>query len=552
MIVRDEAPVIKRALDSVLHLTDTWLICDTGSTDGTPDIITKYFAQHNKPGELYHKPWVNFGHNKSDLLKRAYETVQARYLFWLDADEIWCVNQPRHVLYSRLEQSKADVFMITTRYANLKYYRWNIVRNNQLFYWWQPVHEVLLASKNENPAKDYLEESLVYLVAKKEGNSCRPGSQRKLDDIRMFHEFLEENANEPRAVFYLAQSYQEAGQLDNAIKYYQLRRTLTGYVQERFIATLRLARIYRYRLKDADRALEMLDAATKEFPGRLEAWYEKMLILQSRKDWAGAFLVAAESPIENQAPSTRNFLFCEIAIYEWRMKLEGSVVAYYAEQYETAYAWGTSTKHVPPQQSELIKNNFKFYKGKWGLTPRCNVIVIDHFLEDAEAVRQFALAQKFEVTGNYPGSRTKSFASDFLRKKLERYLGTAITSWSTTGYNGAYQLTTKGMTSWIHRDATDCAAVLYLTPGAPLQSGTNFYRHKRLQAEYETPLNKKIMDADSNSFDKWEIVDSVSNMYNRMVIFNGRRSHMSGPYFGNTKEDGRLFQTFFFNVSSQQ
>ena len=35
MIVRNEAPVIRRCLDSVMPIIDSWVIVDTGSTDGT-------------------------------------------------------------------------------------------------------------------------------------------------------------------------------------------------------------------------------------------------------------------------------------------------------------------------------------------------------------------------------------------------------------------------------------------------------------------------------------------------------------------------------------
>ncbi|MGW8788902.1 glycosyltransferase, partial [Heyndrickxia sporothermodurans] len=38
MIVKNEASVIRRCLDSVRPLIDTWVIIDTGSTDGTQDI----------------------------------------------------------------------------------------------------------------------------------------------------------------------------------------------------------------------------------------------------------------------------------------------------------------------------------------------------------------------------------------------------------------------------------------------------------------------------------------------------------------------------------
>jgi hypothetical protein len=107
------------------------------------------------------------------------------------------------------------------------------------------------------------------------------------------------------------------------------------------------------------------------------------------------------------------------------------------------------------------------------------------------------------------------------------------------------------MKSWIHRDCTDWAGVLYLTPNAPINSGTAFYKHKETgleKIEKDTPkeISKKL-DNDSYNMDKWEMVDMVGNKFNRLVLFRGTRSHKSMEYFGEDKNNGRLFQLFFFN-----
>ena len=51
MIVKNELNVITRALDSAKHLFDYFLICDTGSTDGTPEKIMEWADLHNKHGK---------------------------------------------------------------------------------------------------------------------------------------------------------------------------------------------------------------------------------------------------------------------------------------------------------------------------------------------------------------------------------------------------------------------------------------------------------------------------------------------------------------------
>ena len=58
MMVKNEAPVIGRCLDSVRKLIDSWVIVDTGSTDGTQSLVAEIL--HDIPGKLYERPWRDF------------------------------------------------------------------------------------------------------------------------------------------------------------------------------------------------------------------------------------------------------------------------------------------------------------------------------------------------------------------------------------------------------------------------------------------------------------------------------------------------------------
>jgi hypothetical protein len=189
---------------------------------------------------------------------------------------------------------------------------------------------------------------------------------------------------------------------------------------------------------------------------------------------------------------------------------------------------------------------------------RVNALVIDDFYAEPEKVREFALNQEFKVRGNYPGQRTVSFLNDSLKKKLQDilypYAGN-IRDWGGE-YTGSFQYTVAADRSWIHSDSTtDWAALVYLTPDAPLTAGTGIFKHKStglMNWDYRNKSQEYLKTAppgdDFQDMTKWDMVDRFGNIFNRLVMYRADNYHMSLDYFGNDKENGRLFQVFFFNT----
>jgi hypothetical protein len=196
--------------------------------------------------------------------------------------------------------------------------------------------------------------------------------------------------------------------------------------------------------------------------------------------------------------------------------------------------------------------------------PSCKLIIIDNFYNNVDATREFVLSQEFCVRGNYPGQRTISYASTQLRDIIQKYVqpfaGEIIEFPipkedelnSNTIYNGSFQYTTSRDRSWIHTDKfNNWAGVLYLTPDAPTSSGTGFfefYNGARCEEDTIKLGSQKEIDRFCQDLTKWKLVDSVGNVYNRLILFNAHQYHMSLDYFGDSKENGRLFQVFFFST----
>ena len=196
--------------------------------------------------------------------------------------------------------------------------------------------------------------------------------------------------------------------------------------------------------------------------------------------------------------------------------------------------------------------------------PSCGLIIIDNFYNNVMETRNFVLTQEFKVRGNYPGQRTRSFANNELKDIIQEYItpfGGKIIEFPMPDetnkddnniYNGAFQYTTCRDRSWIHVDGfNNWAGVLYMTPDAPVSAGTGFYKYKD-GTTYESDMkildNKAEIDAFCQDMTRWEQVDKVGNLFNRLILFNSKRFHMSLDYFGNSKGNGRLFQVFFFST----
>jgi len=90
--------------------------------------------------------------------------------------------------------------------------------------------------------------------------------------------------------------------------------------------------------------------------------------------------------------------------------------------------------------------------------------------------------------------------------------------------------------------------MVYLTPNAPFECGTSMYAHKETRARHISDPGIDIaFDGGFYDSTKFELVDVVGNVFNRLVIFNGKCIHAASKYFGKDLEDSRLFHMFFFD-----
>jgi hypothetical protein len=201
--------------------------------------------------------------------------------------------------------------------------------------------------------------------------------------------------------------------------------------------------------------------------------------------------------------------------------------------------------------------NFKINKN-----PNPRFYVVDDFYESPSLVRDFALQQAYYEDQGAVGLRTsEQFLFDGLKERFEEIIGREISEHNETGFgwydkgiNGRFQSCKAGVPSVFHCDTQKWAGVIYLTPDAPPQAGTSFYRHKETKIRHSSEIDwergEGLKVFNQHTFldaSPYERVDMVGNVFNRLVIFDGNLIHSGHDYFGWDIASSRLFQIFFFD-----
>ena len=320
MIVKNEAHVIRRCLESVIPFIDTWVISDTGSTDGTQDLIKDIMK--DVPGELIERPWKDFGHNRQEAL--AHASGKADYIFIIDADDF--LETDDGFSFQNLTE---DAYHIKKVHGGHQYYVLNIVRNDIGWHWCDVLHEYL---DNENTHTIGKIDDARIAVGKDGARSRDPNTYVK--DAAILSRALKSDPNNTRYQFYLAQSWRDAEEIGFAIKHYNKRIKMGGWSEEIFWSKYQVA-ILKSRRGDAwsECMAQYLDAY-EHTPTRAEPLYQIGMHYQLAEAWDMAWLFLSRAS-QMQAPND-SLLFVDHSVYQYRAPLEAGVAAYYLRMFEQA------------------------------------------------------------------------------------------------------------------------------------------------------------------------------------------------------------------------
>jgi len=359
MIVKNEIHNMRKCLESVKDVINYWVICDTGSTDGTQQFIKDLMTEWNIPGELHERPWIDFATNRTESLQLARD--KGDYTLVMDADDYLEIQGG----VSALRNLKFDQYHLQITHGGLAYSRVQLIRNEFEWKYVGVLHEYLDGPKDVKLFPPVVLNNVIIRASASDTRNGFSGSKKYISDALILEKALLDDALDPglrsRYCFYLAQSYRDAGAHERSLIAYQQRIDLGGWEEELYYSRYMCARL-KVLLKYKEE--EIIDAFFKAWesrPGRVDALFDLIIYLRGQERYALAWALVS---IGVKIPPTRDNLFVRSDIQQWRMLDEYSILAARTGNKEEAIRAAKtllesplSAKLIPENERERIDKN---------------------------------------------------------------------------------------------------------------------------------------------------------------------------------------------------
>lgn len=317
MIVKDEAHVIRRCLDSVAGLIDHWLIVDTGSTDGTQQVIRDHMAALGIPGALHEREWSDFATNRTGALRLA--RYNGDYALLIDADDVLEL-----VPGFTMPDLTADCYRFEFSDSNIRYQRPCLLNNRIAWRYRGVLHEFLDGGNGDGP-------TMPGVTVRRIQDGARSHDPEKYRKDAQVLEAALLTERDPLLVsrywFYLGQSYRDCGEKEKAVGAYLERAKLGGWAEEVCVSCYTAARLKRDLGHPEQEVLNLFTRAFAAAPMRAEGLHGAAQVSRA----AGRFVEAYHfAKLGMTLPQPGNRLFVEPWIYEYGLPDELAVAGDHA------------------------------------------------------------------------------------------------------------------------------------------------------------------------------------------------------------------------------
>lgn len=371
IIVKNEEKVIARMLESVSPILDYYVIVDTGSTDNTKQVIKDLMDSKGIPGEIVDHEWVDFGTARNFAMQCI--KGKTTHGFWIDADEYLEFDDKFNPDILKQNLAPFDQASIEVNYGGTRYQRAQFWRTELPFYWYGPVHEVIMM---DQPSKMAMLKGMTVIV-KAEGNSwVSMTQQQKYErDARLLETYVANDPKkDPRWVFYLAQSYRDAvapENLQKSIEWYTKRRDIDGgYFEERYYSQLMIATLKAQLKYPEDEVIREFMHAGNYDPSRGEHYVPIIRNYHVKKEWHSAYILSlyCYNKYHKKNPYPNRSLFIDPQTYDWKFADLHAISCFYMnykEESSRAMNQAMNQLHkglVPEPEASRLKSNLKHYK----------------------------------------------------------------------------------------------------------------------------------------------------------------------------------------------
>lgn len=328
MIVKNEEAVIERALRSAKPWISRYVIVDTGSTDRTKEVIREVMSDVS--GVIVDRPWVNFEVNRTEALELCRGEMD--WAIMLDADDNLAGGIPTPLLWRQLGDS-IDGIVMQIRHGDIVHQRVQVFRIGADWCYKGVVHEVpVCRGRPEGSVRLANMPTTTYMVTRCEGVRSRD-PEKYLKDATLLEVEHARNPTDMRTIYYLAQSWRDAGHRKKAAQYYrEYVDSSGGWAGERYIAYVNLIEMTENQDEKVALAWKAVDVA----PNRLEAPY---IVLKTRR-LAGLPItqqIYALGAVVQNRKVTSDIIYVNPILYSWGFDDEFAVVAFATGHYREAY-----------------------------------------------------------------------------------------------------------------------------------------------------------------------------------------------------------------------
>jgi glycosyltransferase involved in cell wall biosynthesis len=319
MIVKNEKAIIKRCLEASSPHIDCYAICDTGSTDGTAELIEQFFHERGVPGVIVRTVFRNFEQARNEALEMAHATaLDFDYFLLCDADMELVVHRPG---YRR--ELMADAYLVRWRAAT------SVREHDQI-----RLVKRQLKCRYKGVTHEYLDTAVPGLrfdgisFIDHESGSNRQGKYKR--DLELLLQGLNEEPNNARYVFYLGNSYFDMGDFTNAIAAHRRRVGMGGWEEEIFYSLYCIGLALGLLGREPEMIQQHLDTFDS-YPLRAEPLHALALHYQRSGKHRLAYHVAE---IGRNITTPKSALLLETDIYAWRLADIVSVSLYYMGRFK--------------------------------------------------------------------------------------------------------------------------------------------------------------------------------------------------------------------------